>query len=304
MPDTFHRAPASPATAPRPSPAAKVATVLVGVPLLAALLWVGGWPLFLVSLAALLVGIEEFYRAVRREGICPVRVVGYVCAAGVLAATQFLGDAGMAWRSGTITGCLAAAVLLSMIGQFWRPRGSSVITNTGATVFGVVWVGLLFSFLLRLRLVELSCLPGVPPGGFRDRMGAVSLVLLAVWLQDSAAQLVGRAVGKTKPWPDISPNKTLEGSLGGLLACLLGTTLVGRAYGLPPLHMVALALVMGVLGQLGDLCKSMIKREIGVKDFGSIIPGHGGVLDRFDSLLFAMPVGYLYFRLFVMPLGG
>ena len=274
---------------------------VVGVPILMVLLHFGGWPLFIASLVTTLVGLEEFYRGVGRKGIYPVRTAGYACAAGILAATQFVSyDA--AWRSGVIIACLAGSVLLSMIAQFWRPPNTSVIANTGATVFGVVWVGLLFSFFLRLRLVEMSCLPGIPVGGFRDRMGAVFLVILAVWLQDNAAQLTGRTFGTKKPWPHISPNKTWEGCAGGLVACVMATTVVGSGFGLQPLHMLLLGLVMGVLGQLGDFCKSLIKREIEVKDFGSVIPGHGGVLDRFDSLLFAMPVGYLYFRLFVMPL--
>jgi phosphatidate cytidylyltransferase len=257
--------------------------------------------LFVPTVTAMLVGMEEFYRGVERQGIRPARLVGYACGVGIFAATQFVtGDP--AWRSGVITTCVAGAVLLSMIVQFRRPAGSSVIANTGATVFGVTWVALLFSFFLRLRSVDLSCLPGVPEDGFRDRMGALFLVMSAVWLQDNAAQLVGRAFGTRKPWPHISPNKTWEGCAGGMLACLIATIAVGGAMGLPLLQMVLLGLVMGPLGQLGDFCKSLIKREIGVKDFGSIIPGHGGMLDRFDSLLFSMPVAYLYFRLFVLPL--
>ncbi len=305
-PDTPEKPTETDATAPqkrKPLFSAKFWSGVVGVPILLVLLWFGGWVLFIPATAAMLIGLEEFYRGVERKGVFAFRAAGYACATGIFAATQFVPD-DPAWRSGLITTCLAGAVLLSMVGQFWRPTGSSVISNSGTTVFGVVWVGLLFSFFLRLRLVELSCMESVPVGGFRDRMGAVFLVVLAVWLQDNAAQLTGRTFGTKKPWPHISPNKTWEGCVGGLFACVVGLTAVGTAFGLPTLHMVVLGLIMGVLGQLGDFCKSLIKREIGVKDFGSIIPGHGGVLDRFDSLLFAMPVGYAYFRLFIMPFAG
>jgi phosphatidate cytidylyltransferase len=273
---------------------------VVAVPILLVLLYFGGWPLFVPSVAAMLIGMEEFYRGVGRKGIRPARVVGYVCSAGIFTATQFVTH-DSAWRSGAITVCVAGSVLLSMMAQFRRPAGSSVIANTGATVFGVVWIGLLFSFFLRLRLVHLSDLPGIPAEGLRDRMGVIFLVMAGVWLQDNAAQLIGRTFGTRKPWPLVSPNKTWEGCAGGLLACLVATIGIGGAFGLPVLHMILLGFTMGVLGQLGDFCKSLIKRELGIKDFGSIIPGHGGILDRFDSLLFAMPVAHLYFRLFIVP---
>jgi len=272
---------------------------VVAVPILLVLMYYGGWLLFVPSVAAMLIGMEEFYRGVERKGIRPARLVGYVCGAGVFAATQFVvGDS--AWRSGAITACVAGSVLLSMTAQFRRPPGSSVIANTGATVFGVVWVALLFSFFLRLRLVHLAGLPGIPAGGLRDRMGVMFLVVAAVWLQDNAAQLIGRTFGTRKPWPLVSPNKTWEGCAGGLLACLTATLGLGGAFGLPVLRLIPLGFAMGVVGQLGDFTKSLIKRELGIKDFGSLIPGHGGILDRFDSLLFAMPVAYLYLRLFII----
>jgi len=279
----------------------KVLTAVVAVPVLVVLLYLGSWWLFLPATVLMLVGLQEFYRAMRLKGIHPVDVAGGVCALGIMAATQFLAG-NPEWRSGVITACVAGAVLMGMIAQFWRPEGSSVIANSGATVFGVVYVALLFSFFLRLRWVPLSEVGGLPEGGFRDRTGALLLVMLAVWCQDGAAQIVGRLCGTWKPFPRISPNKTIEGCAGGLLAAVLATLLFGWALHLNLGHLLGLGIVLGVLGQFGDLCKSMIKRELGIKDFGELIPGHGGVLDRFDSLLFTMPVAYLYFRLFVMPL--
>lgn len=279
----------------------KVLTAIIAIPVLLGLLYVGNWPLFVIACAVVLIGLQEFYQAMRLKGIDPVEPAGWVCVLGIMAATQFLAEA-PAWRSGVITTCTAGAVLVAMIAQFWRKEGTSVIANSGATVFGVVYVGLLFSFLLRLRTVSLHAYLGaVPQGGFLDRAGALFLVMLAVWLQDGSAQIFGRLFGTRKPWPNISPNKTLEGCAAGLLAAIVATMVFGTIMHLPLHHMAALGLVLGVFGQLGDFCKSLIKRELGIKDFGTIIPGHGGVLDRFDSLLFTMPIAYLYFRLFVMP---
>ncbi|MBM3498436.1 MAG: hypothetical protein FJX74_07160 [Armatimonadetes bacterium] len=279
----------------------KVITALIAVPVLLLLLYLGSWWLFLPATALMLIGLQEFYRAMRLKGIHPLDAAGGACALGIMAATQFLAHA-PEWRSGVITACVAGAVLLGMIGQFWRPEGSSVIANSGATVFGVVYVALLFSFFLRLRWVSLAEAGGVPADGFRDRTGALLLVMLAVWCQDGAAQIVGRLCGTWKPFPTVSPNKTIEGCAGGLLAAVVATLVFGATLHLNLGHLLGLGIVLGVLGQFGDLCKSMIKRELGIKDFGDVIPGHGGVLDRFDSLLFTMPVAYLYFRLFVLPM--
>ena len=280
----------------------KVLTAIIAIPVLLGLLYIGSWPLFIVATAVMLLGLQEFYQAMRLKGIDPVEPAGWICAIGIMAATQFLAEA-PAWRSGVITSCMAGAVLMAMIAQFWRREGSSVIANSGATVFGVVYVGLLFSFFLRLRTVSLHAdVEGITEGSFLDETGALLLVMLAVWLQDGSAQIVGRLFGTRKPWPNISPNKTLEGCAGGLFAAILATVIFGAIIHLPLHHMVVLGLFLGVLGQFGDFCKSLIKRELGIKDFGTIIPGHGGVLDRFDSLLFTMPIAYLYFRLFVMPL--
>jgi phosphatidate cytidylyltransferase len=278
----------------------KILVAVVALPVLLGIIYLGGWPILALACVLVVLGLDEFYRAMQIKGIHAVREVGWAAGLGILYAAQWLRGE---WRFGVITGCTTGAVLLALITQLWRRKGDSTIANSGATVFGVVYVALLFSFFLRLRTIPLHRLAGIPPDGIRDRMGALVLVMGAVWAMDATAQIFGRFFGTRKPWPDVSPNKTLEGSAAGLLAAMLVTLGLGALIHLPPSHMVVLGAALGVLGQLGDFCKSLIKRELGIKDFGSIIPGHGGVLDRFDSLLFTMPVAYLYFRLYVLPLG-
>ncbi len=275
-------------------------TGVITIPFVILLLYFGGWPMFIVATAAMLVGLHEFYRGVARNGIVAVAPAGWACATGIMAATHFVAE-NPALRSGMITVCVAGAVLLAFMAQFWRAGHTSVIANTGATVFGVVWVGLLFSFLLRLRAVPLHHVGGIPEGGFLDRCGALVLIITTVWMQDTMAALVGKSLGTRRSFPGISPNKTWEGHIGGLLTAVIVCVGLGSSFGLQPLHMISLGIVIGVFGQLGDLAKSMIKRELGIKDFGTILPGHGGILDRFDSLLFTMPIAYMYFRLFVIP---
>jgi|SRR5579884_895223 len=164
-------------------------------------------------------------------------------------------------------------------------------------LFGLAYVGMLFGTLVLLR-----ALPGrltVTPFGTADRAAWLTLLTAAcVWATDTSAYLIGRGLGQHKLAPALSPNKTVEGALGGLL----GGIAVGVAFA-AWLHLalvdgLVLGLIAGVAGQIGDLFESALKREAGIKDFGRIMPGHGGVLDRFDSLLFVVPLAYCYLRFF------
>jgi phosphatidate cytidylyltransferase len=122
----------------------------------------------------------------------------------------------------------------------------------------------------------------------------VLAVVLATWVGDSSAYLAGRLLGRHKLAPSISPNKTVEGALAGLLGATVTSALWFAVSGLGPLWIgAAVGVVAGLSGQLGDLAESMLKRQAGVKDSGSVIPGHGGILDRIDALLFAFPTVYL-----------
>lgn len=161
---------------------------------------------------------------------------------------------------------------------------------------GLAYIGLLFSSFVLLR--ELPGVLRVSPFGSADKGAWLMLFVAAcVWATDTFAYFVGRALGKHKLAPALSPAKTIEGAIGGLC----GAMAVGAAFGnwihLPLVHGLAIGAIAGTVGQMGDLFESALKREIGVKDFGHVMPGHGGALDRFDSLLFVVPLAYLYLRL-------
>jgi phosphatidate cytidylyltransferase len=189
---------------------------------------------------------------------------------------------------------IGVVTIWALLWQLPRRRGASPLGNVGATVFGLVYVCLLFSYYLRLRQLPLHDLTGVPEDGFRDRMGVIVITLAAVWTMDTVANIVGKRFGTQRPWPNVSPSKTWEGTLSGLLGAVVATLIGGEACRLPTLHMLALGLVLGGVAILGDFCGSLLKRDLGLKDWGTALPGHGGVLDRFDSLVFAMPVAYYY----------
>jgi phosphatidate cytidylyltransferase len=157
-----------------------------------------------------------------------------------------------------------------------------------ATLLGAVYVGTLGGTIAALQL-----LPPRPQGPWR-----IALLLVVIVFSDSLAFFVGHAVGRRRLAPAISPGKSVEGALGGLLGGVLGALAV-RPIGfpnLPLLHATALGLLVAAMGIVGDLDESLIKRWAGVKDSGRLFPGHGGMLDRLDSLLFGAPVLYYYFQ--------
>jgi phosphatidate cytidylyltransferase len=125
--------------------------------------------------------------------------------------------------------------------------------------------------------------------------------MVSVWGMDTAAYAVGRAIGRRKLCPGVSPGKTVEGALAALVAPAVLISAAGYRLGLPLHHGIILGGGIGVVGQAGDLFESMLKRRAGAKDSGTLLPGHGGILDRFDSLLFAAPLAYFYLSL---SLGG
>jgi phosphatidate cytidylyltransferase len=163
------------------------------------------------------------------------------------------------------------------------PKNSMLRTDLTVVLFGIGYVCLFLACLVFLR----------------DQAGGVKwifFILFVLWLGDSGAYCVGKAIGRRKLLPAISPNKTVEGAVGGLLASLLTGFACKTIFlsELPGVHCFLLTLAIALAGQVGDLCESTFKRERGVKDSGNLLPGHGGILDRIDSLLFAAPVAYYY----------
>ena len=197
---------------------------------------------------------------------------------------------------------LAAVVtVIAVVGlwEFYRlarlDPGWAKVSGPGRGVsmlVGLAYVPLLFSCLLRLRALEPNrSLSGLPAGA-----GWLFLVVGATWAMDIAAYVVGRAIGRHKLCPAISPGKTIEGAIGGLVGAVAVACGMGMWLGLSVVQAVLLGVLLGIGGQAGDLFESLLKRRAGVKDSGALLPGHGGVLDRFDSLLFNAPIAYYTLR--------
>lgn len=266
----------------------RATSALVLVPPLLVVLLLG-LPWIAIALAALAaVGAWETFRILDRAGLPALPILGSALAAAVALAAA--SPAGVADRA---TLALAIGVVLAAVGSFARPDPRDGMRAWIATVFGASYVGLLGS-VARLGIVAPAVPAGAPLAIVGAERGWILLLVLTVWSYDTGAYLVGRRFGRSHFLVDISPSKTYEGLAGGLVGATIVATTLLDALGQSPLGGLVLGPLMGLAAQAGDLAESMLKRAGGVKDSGALIPGHGGVLDRIDSFLFAAPVLTLY----------
>jgi phosphatidate cytidylyltransferase len=267
---------------------ARLLSAIVLLPLLFAAIWYGDPPWF-AALAALAVilGLNEYYSLTSRIGAQSIRVQGIVAAVALLAAFYFR-------RPEFIVGILAALVISVLISELLTNSDfASTLTSSATTVFGVLYVALLGGYLIALRVI--------PETGDRLPAKLITLFFVVIFAGDTAAYYTGRLIGRSKLAPRISPGKTIEGLVGGLVGNVAAAVIAHYTFfpELPLEHAIPLALLMGLLGVLGDLCESMLKRGAQRKDAGSLIPGHGGMLDRLDSMVFNAPLVYYYYDTFL-----
>lgn len=257
----------------------RILTAIILVPvLIAVILWDSPIPMAIAIHAAVGVGLVELFWIALRDDPVWMRVVGVVMGLAVSVIMYWCPAPG-ALSAALIILTLAAALLhLVHFGEL-----SSAAARTALMIFGVLYVAVM--------LTPLALLKRLPEGS-----DWVFLTLSITWLSDTGAYFSGRALGRRKLYPAISPGKSVEGAIGGLVASI-GAAVVAKLWYMPQLSWVDAVLISavgGALGQAGDLVESMIKRGYGAKDSGWIIPGHGGLLDRIDALLFSTPYVYLY----------
>jgi phosphatidate cytidylyltransferase len=237
------------------------------------------------------VGLFEMYALAAARGHRPHRLLGAATAALVLAS--------FAVPAVPLAAVLALALFALPVAQLWRGGDwGRTFGDVGATLFAATFVGVTFGYLLSLRLLH-DAVSGDETGS-----DLVFLLFFVVWGSDVFAYGVGRLLGRRPLAPAVSPKKTVEGAIGGLLGAV-ALAFVARAWFMHRLTVrdaVLLGVVLGVIGMLGDLVESMLKRGAGVKDSARLVPGHGGLLDRVDSLLYAAPLLYYYY-LFAMRTG-
>ena len=261
--------------------ALRVGTALVALPALLAAFFLGP-PALGVALVALAAGIGlfEFFGLMRARSVRPLRRTGLV-----LAGAMFLDVTYPEWYGAPFW---PLAALLLMIVTLRRGADlAEAVPAAATTLLGATYLGALGGTIAALRILH-----PVADGAWR-----IVLLLAIIMVGDALAFFVGHAFGRRQLAPQISPGKSVEGAMGGLLGGVAGALAV-RALGLPQLplgHAVTLGAGVAVMGIVGDLEESLLKRWAGVKDSGGLFPGHGGMLDRIDSLLFGAPVLYYYF---------
>jgi len=252
--------------------------------LLTALAVINQWIFIAVISALTMGGLYEFFSMVKKKGIPIYSYVGTFIGALIPLSIFSRFELTKNWELLFIV----LAFLIILIMQFARRDNSNAIVGISTTLFGILYVSWFFSFLVKIRFL----LPGMEG----DRL--LAFVLLVTKAGDIGAFFVGSKFGKNPLRPRVSPNKSQEGCLGGLLFSMIFAVLF-RSF-LPQdisfslLQIISVGIGLGIIGQLGDLSESLIKRDCNVKDSGKLLPGMGGVLDSIDSLLFAAPAFYLY----------
>ena len=244
------------------------------------------WVLLFVTLALTIGAMYEFFHRIKKKGIPIYSYTGIVIGVIIPLVAFFQLEPARKWDLLFI----AAALLVIFVMQLSRNDNTNAIVGISCTLFGVLYVSWFFSFLIKIYYL----MPEVPNAGVK----MLAFLLLVTKCGDMGALLVGSKYGKKLLVPKISPKKTVEGAMGStaasVMAALIGCQLIPVQLDLSLWHIALMGAVFGGLGQLGDMSESMIKRDLGVKDSGKMLPALGGALDAIDSLLFSAPVFYFY----------
>jgi phosphatidate cytidylyltransferase len=276
--------------------ATRAAVAAVGIPIAVAAMYLGGWVLAaLLALCAVLAARELFKMAELKRAF-PLGWVGMLGAAGLIALSAI--DPARGIDTPLLTAGAIVILLAALTAAIWqRGVAGEPLLSVAVTFLGAVYPALL-AFALFLREIP----------GHQSAVQGTAILLFPVvltWLSDTFAYFAGRLWGKKKLIPKVSPGKTVAGSVGAIVGtpiCAVGYSLyLARfaTYRMGIAEAVVFGLLVSVAAQVGDLAESLLKRDVGVKDSGKLLPGHGGALDRFDSLFFTLPLGYAFFVLVV-----
>ncbi len=278
------------------NPIQRLLTAIIAVPIMYVIFLIGGILYLLFFLALIFAGQLEYQKLLESKNLPNEKILGIISSL-LMGLSAYLGYY-------YFTFCFTAVVLVILILDLRKGDFSQTVTNIGATIFGVIYLGWLLSHGILLR--NLDQFENIRAYAYNNQglsdLGFF-LVVFAVactFLNDTGAYYTGKMMGKNKLAPKISPAKTIEGTVGGIVVCIITGLIVNYLFGNPLSSdwTIAFALLVAIAAILGDLVESSIKRGAGIKDSGDIVPGHGGVLDRFDSLIFVFPVSYYFIILY------
>ncbi len=276
----------------------RVAVAVVAIPVVVGIIWLGGWTLAATLAVLGVLGAREIYDFGRRQGIEPLERTGWLAAAGIPLLAYWAKGSETHWAEPALY--LGAVWLMFTLAIAMQRRGPSgrPLTSVSITMFGCLYASGMLAFLIAIR----------HGSGAATRPLAYVLLtlfpLVITWICDTAAMAVGTAVGGPKLAPVLSPKKTRAGAVGGTLAGVITALALGKlvlnpqGWSFTPGQLLLFGLAVSIVGQIGDVAESLFKREAGLKDSSTLIPGHGGVLDRLDSLYFVIPTAAGLYRMF------
>ena len=281
----------------------RIAVAAVAIPSVIGIVWVGGWVLAAALAVLGVLGAHEVYDFGRRQGIEPLERTGWLAATAIPLVAYWAKGSEVHWAEpalylGAVWLMVALAIAMARRGPSGRP-----LTSVSITLFGCLYASGMLAFLIAIRHGSAAA----------SRPAAYILLtlfpLVITWICDTAAMAVGMAVGGPRLAPVLSPKKTHAGAVGGTLAGVITALAIGKfvlnrqgwgGWSLSDGQLLLFGLAVSIVGQIGDVAESLLKREAGLKDSSTLIPGHGGVLDRLDSLYFVIPTAAGLYRMFGM----
>jgi len=267
--------------------AKRILVAVFGIPLLVGMTYLGGWYFFTIIAIVSVVSQWEFYKFQENKKIYPQSYFGILIGLFILYGIQ----TGYWYITGFV---MILALMIVLASEMFREQ-KNVSSDIGVTLLGIFYIPFLLGTFLYLRTLMDELLPIVDFAGFRF----ILVIFVAIWICDTFAYGFGRLFGKNKLFEKVSPNKTIEGGIAGVIGSIIILILV-KVLGILPFswfEAVLFGIVIGIIGQIGDLVESWFKRDAGVKDSSTLLPGHGGMLDRFDSIIFVSPAMFLLVNL-------
>lgn len=270
----------------------RILTALIGISLAILVINYGQWAFAVTIILLALMGWYEYSAMLKNRNI---KVCFWL---GLFFIFLLLNCAWLGNTTEIIATLTIAAFLMLSLTLIYREKFN--LTDAAFSIMGLIYIGISFSHLILLRFTDNSLIVNTVLGSLSQGAVYLWIPFLGTWASDTFAYFVGSIIGKHKLCPTISPGKTVEGAVGGFLGCIIVVGCFGTLFLLPLVHSIAIGIIVGLTAPSGDLVESMLKRFAGVKDSGKLLPGHGGVLDRFDSILFAIPIVYYYIQFCVI----
>lgn len=268
--------------------AVRIIVSIIAIPLIIGICYLGGYYFLAFTLGIGLISFYEFSLLAKNKDAYVNSIVGFLMTAFLIINSYFVF---ISFHYSILIG-----ILLLLIYELFRDKSSAII-NLGTTLLGIFYIGLFSSTLIGIREIYSGFSYEYQNGGL-----LIISMMITIWMCDSAAYFLGTAFGKHRLFPRVSPKKSWEGAVAGFIFSI-ATMIFMKSVLIDFLTMnqaITIGIIIGSFGQIGDLIESLIKRDANVKDSSDIIPGHGGILDRFDSLLYSAPIVFLYFSLFVI----